>query len=126
MPSQTSHLGRVRPHNPGTENGDVPRRDSGNSGEKDPPAALPVLQEFRAFLARTFGSLENLSRFERLDQEFIRVIEDVIYLLIERRVFLLTDLPEAAQQKLAERRNLRGKEGDLGAIVATGEDLMLP
>ena len=83
-------------------------------------------EEFRAFLARTFGSLENLSRFERLDQEFIRVIEDVIYLLIERRIFLLTDLPEAAQQKLAERRNLRGKEGDLGAIVATGEDLMLP
>lgn len=83
-------------------------------------------EELHAFLTRTFASLGNQSEFERLDQEFIRVIEDVIYLLIERRLFLLTDLPEAAQQKLAERRNLRGMEGDLGAIVSGGDDFMLP
>ena len=36
-----------------------------------------------------------------------RVIEDLIDVLIEKKVFMFTDLPEGAQQKLLERRGLR-------------------
>lgn len=60
------------------------------------------------------------------DLDLIRVIEDVIYVLIEKRIIMLTDLPKAAQEKLSRRRNLRGKLGDLGGLIASSEELMLP
>lgn len=66
------------------------------------------------------------AELEASDLEFIRVIEDVITVLIDKRVFMLTDLPAAAQQKLARRYNLRSKLTDLGGIVAEHEDIMLP
>ena len=69
---------------------------------------------------------ELRAELEASDLEFIRVIEDVITVLIDKRVFMLTDLPAAAQQKLARRYNLRSKLSDLGGIIAEHEDIMLP
>lgn len=66
------------------------------------------------------------AELEASDLEFVRVIEDVITVLIDKRVFMLTDLPVAAQQKLARRYNLRSKLSDLGGIVSEHEDIMLP
>lgn len=66
------------------------------------------------------------AELEASDFEFIRVIEDVITVLIDKRIFMLTDLPLAAQQKLARRYNLRSKLSDLGGIIADHEDIMLP
>lgn len=63
---------------------------------------------------------------EASDLEFIRVIEDVITVLIDKRIFMLTDLPPAAQQKLARRYNLRSKLTDLGGIISEQEEIMLP
>jgi len=63
---------------------------------------------------------------EASDLELIRVIEDVITVLIDKRIFMLTDLPPAAQQKLARRYNLRSKLSDLGGIIADHEEIMLP
>ena len=68
----------------------------------------------------------SASEFEKLDLDFIRVIEDVIYLMIEKRLIVLTDLPSEAQHKLAERRNMRGKAGDLGNIVGSSDEFYLP
>jgi hypothetical protein len=45
--------------------------------------------------------------FERLDAEFVRVIEDVIDALIVKNVINITDLPEQAQAKLFARRSFR-------------------
>ena len=39
---------------------------------------------------------------------------------------MLTDLPQAAQQKLSRRYELRGRLNDLGGIVAEQEEIMLP
>ena len=61
--------------------------------------------------------------FERLDADFIRVLEDLIDALIRRKVINITDLPSAAQQKLSSRKghrlptalselNLLGEAGD--------------
>ena len=47
------------------------------------------------------------AEFDRLDAEFVRVIEDVIDTLIVRNVINITDLPEQAQAKLFARKNLR-------------------
>ena len=66
------------------------------------------------------------AELEASDLEFIRVIEDVITVLIDKRVFMLTDLPAAAQEKLARRYHLRSALSDLGGIIAEQEDIMLP
>lgn len=66
------------------------------------------------------------AELEASDRELIRVIEDVITVLIDKRVFMLTDLPAAAQDKLARRYNLRSKLSDLSTIISEHEDIMLP
>ena len=43
------------------------------------------------------------------DQGFVRVLEDVIDLLVEREVFQLQDLPQDARDKLQRRKALRSK-----------------
>lgn len=69
------------------------------------------------------GGPEN--PFFEADRDFVRVIEDLIYLLIDKSILRLTDLPLPVQQKLALRRSLRHQQGDLSAIVPHGEDLPL-
>jgi hypothetical protein len=45
--------------------------------------------------------------FERLDADFVRVLEDVIDTLIVKNVLNITDLPEQAQAKLFARKSFR-------------------
>lgn len=45
--------------------------------------------------------------FDRLDADFVRVIEDVIDTLIVKNVLNITDLPEQAQAKLFARKSFR-------------------
>jgi hypothetical protein len=47
------------------------------------------------------------AEFERLDAEFIRVLEDVIDALLSRNVLTITDLPDVAQSKLFDRKSFR-------------------
>jgi hypothetical protein len=47
--------------------------------------------------------------FNGLDASFIRVVEDLIDVLIEKGVLRLTDLPSEAQRKLLERKGMRRK-----------------
>lgn len=82
--------------------------------------------ELLSFLNSGLGESQIRAELEASDLEFIRVIEDVIAVLIDKRVFMLTDLPVAAQNKLSKRYGLRSKLTDLGGIVAEHEDIMLP
>jgi len=41
------------------------------------------------------------------DTNFIRVLEDLIDVLLDKHILLLTDLPDAAQQKLLKRKKIR-------------------
>ena len=45
--------------------------------------------------------------FDRLDADFVRVLEDVIDTLIVKNVLNITDLPEQAQAKLFARKSFR-------------------
>lgn len=47
--------------------------------------------------------------FERLDAEFVRVLEDVIDALTSKNVINITDLPETAQAKLFARKSFRDR-----------------
>lgn len=66
-------------------------------------------QEFFDFLRRVQGegSSETLERLAHSDQALIRVVEDLVDTLISRDLLHFTDLPDAAQAKLLERRSLR-------------------
>ena len=64
-----------------------------------------------AFLGLTPGQ----SSFAELDADFIRVIEDLIYTLVDRGVFQFTDLPADAQRKLLARERFR-EHGLSGAL----------
>jgi hypothetical protein len=56
------------------------------------------------------------------DLSFVRVLEDVIDLLIERSVIRFTDLPLPAQTKLLQRRDRRRQQQ--GLQLLSGEDLI--
>lgn len=60
--------------------------------------------EVIAFLGGGGGDMDD---FDRLDADFVRVIEDVIDALIVKNVINITDLPELAQAKLFARKSFR-------------------
>ena len=54
-----------------------------------------------------FVNAERPAEFDRLDADFVRVIEDVIDTLIVKNILNITDLPEQAQAKLFARKSFR-------------------
>jgi hypothetical protein len=51
------------------------------------------------------------------DVAMARVTEDLVEVLIEKNVIMLTDLPDAARSKLMERRGLRDRMSSLIGLV---------
>lgn len=60
--------------------------------------------------------------FDQSDLEMIRVYEDLIDILIAKRVILLTDFPQAAQEKIVRRKRLRASLAPLSGMFADGDD----
>jgi hypothetical protein len=58
------------------------------------------------------------------DLEMVRVIEDVIDLLVDRRMIRFTDLPQSAQRKLLGRKTLRSRLSGIGPLVGGEDDLI--
>ena len=52
------------------------------------------------------------------DLSFVRVLEDLISVLLDKNVLMLTDLPEAAQRKILQRKDIRGYLQDLSGLIA--------
>lgn len=69
--------------------------------------ADPNDPRLKEFLALADPSLSPSAQLEALDVGSVRILEDVIDLLIDKGTILFTDLPEAAQQRLLERKILR-------------------
>ena len=71
---------------------------------------------------------ENSSQLRQLrssDTELARVVEDVINLLTDKGVIQFTELPEAAQEKLLQRKSLRKGMTGLNLVDEDNDDLML-
>ncbi|WP_434986258.1 tryptophan synthase subunit beta like protein [Vreelandella zhaodongensis] len=62
--------------------------------------------EVFAFLAQQTG---ESAQFIASDLAFVRVVEDMLEVLLEKGVISFTDLPAAAQSKILERKSLRSK-----------------
>ncbi len=57
------------------------------------------------------------------DPGFVRVVEDVIELLIDKQIILFTELPQAAQKKMLMRKNLRNVlSPGVGDILGSDDD----
>lgn len=78
--------------------------------------------ELRLFLEQK-KTAEQLA-LEQTDLTMARVLEDVVTLLVEQGVIRFTDLPDAAQHKLLNRRELRGKRHGIN-LLDDGDDLPL-
>ena len=49
------------------------------------------------------------SQLDNTDQDFVRVLEDLITLLTDKGVILFTELPQSAQDKMLQRQQLRSE-----------------
>jgi FMN phosphatase YigB (HAD superfamily) len=56
------------------------------------------------------------------DLEMIRVYEDLIDILISKRIVVLTDFPTRAQEKLVRRKRLRSSLSSLTDVLAPEDD----
>lgn len=65
------------------------------------PADFPELLAFNESLTASD------TRLATSDLALARVLEDLVDLLVDKSVIRFTDLPEAAQKKLTERRSVR-------------------
>lgn len=81
------------------------------------PSYSPELQSFVA----EDGDAESLA-LSKSDLAFVRVLEDVINVLMDRGVISYTDLPEPAQQKLLERQSLRKRRNSVGLMSEEDND----
>lgn len=58
------------------------------------------------------------------DVSLVRVLEDLINTLIVKKVILFTDLPLAAQEKLANREKIRGHLTTLDNLLGDDEGIL--
>lgn len=56
------------------------------------------------------------------DLALARVLEDLIAILMEKKVIMFTDFPEGAQQKLRERQGLRNQLNFVEDLFVTDDD----
>lgn len=95
-------------------------------------ASAPEVRAFLGLDAPSEHATDSVAHtaapgFDRLDADFIRVLEDVIDALTSRNVINITDLPDMAQSKLFNRRSFRERRpksaldlfrpGDLGDVI---------
>ncbi len=62
------------------------------------------LEGVAELIASTMGSEQVLAA---TDMELVRVIEDLVMVLVDKNQIRFTDLPDAAQRKMLERRRIR-------------------
>lgn len=60
--------------------------------------------------------------FTRSDMEMIRVYEDLMDILMAKRIILLTDFPQAAQEKIVKRKKLRSSLAPITGMFAADEE----
>lgn len=83
----------------------------------DHPDVLDYLEQ-----QRRIAAAKNL--LSSSDAETVRVIEDLIDVLVDRRLIMLTDLPVPAQQKIINRQSTRQTLNRLDNIMVDADDIL--
>jgi hypothetical protein len=95
----------------------------------------PDDRELRAFLGqnrlvekareRAIGRSKLDHALRQSDADFVRVLDDLIAVLLNKGMIVFTDLPTDARRKLMIRRHLRDQARDLGGLVGEAEEIRL-
>ena len=78
--------------------------------------------ELQKFIAQSHTREHAKRLLEESDQGVIRVVEDLIWVLLEKNVLVLTDLPLAVREKLSSRRAAREELHSGGCPILHKED----
>lgn len=97
------------------------REQSAEASEYLPNSHPEVIE----FAGDSAGAVER-SGMRQSDLEMIRVYEDLIDILINKRIVVLTDFPTAAQEKLVRRKRLRSSLSSLTEVLAPEDEAELP
>lgn len=80
-----------------------------------------------AYIMTTLDTLEKAKEsLAKSDEEFIRVLEDVIDLLTQKGFIQFTELPGKAQEKLMTRQTIRAKTNKLNLVEEDDDPFSLP
>ncbi|MCK5120781.1 MAG: hypothetical protein KAQ91_02300 [Methylococcales bacterium] len=82
----------------------------------------PADPEVLAFLQGVETTAQAKKALTITDHEMVRVIEDLIDLLMDKQVFIFTELPEAVQSKLNARRKLRKDINSLEDLIKEDDE----
>ena len=100
--------------------------EGGQEVAPDDPALKEFIQSNITGTAGAPGADGGGNEWMESDLALARVIEDLIEVLIDKKLIMFTDFPEGAQKKLLSRRGLR-KEFDLVEdLFGEGDDSFDP
>lgn len=71
------------------------------------PSDHPYLQNFFGGIVPQMEQHQGEAQLSETDSSFIRVIEDVIDVLIDKNVIMFTDLPPVVREKIMQRKSTR-------------------
>ena len=96
------------------------RKDSNGQQVDDEPLSE---QELEDFLAGEYDKTSYEALLTAADKKMIRVLDDLIEILVNKNIILLTDLPDEAREKLGNRREVRKRMHENGAEL-TVDDIL--
>jgi len=76
------------------------------------------------FLQRPANETELKKSLESSDGDMVRVVEDLVDVLMEKQVFVFTELPEAVQAKLNARKKLRHDVSAISNLIADDDGIL--
>ena len=86
--------------------------------DRNAQEAMSLLdEEMLRFLDKSGDLGTYLESLSSSDAGMIRVIEDLIDILIKKKIILFTDLPEQAQEKILSRKNVREQLSDVSIML---------
>lgn len=96
------------------------RRDADGPG-MEPKQAVDV--EILGFLSKNGSQDSILHLLSTMDIGVIRILEDLIDLLVDKNIIMFSELPEEAQEKLRNRKQLRQQIGKASIIIEDSDIL---
>lgn len=81
--------------------------------------------ELISFISESTSNTDIKTVLSSSDVALVRVLEDLINTLIDNKVILFTDLPIAAQEKLASREQIRGHLNPLDNLISDDDEGIL-
>ena len=96
-----------------------------NEPRADVQERLPTIhEEVQAFLLADDADQDAKVYLSRTDTEVVRILEDLVELLIEKNVIMLSELAPAAREKLLARKHLRSKFNSEAQLLIDEDDIL--